>query len=100
MDHSPSSSRRLHTDDEVRGWPIAAALKAGMHLRARCLNRRCARVCVVDTAWWAAGHGADDRLHMLGRRMRCSACGAREAGIEVWSGAQPAGPTPGPYAFR
>ena len=100
MDGSPHLSQRLHSEAEVRGWPIAAALKAGLHLRARCLNGRCARVSVVDTAWWAAGNGADDRLHMLGRRMRCSACGARDAGIEVWSGPAPEAPSPGPYAFR
>lgn len=100
MDGSPCLYQRLHSEAEVRGWPITAALKAGLHLRARCLNQRCGRVSVVDTAWWAAGNGADDRLHMLGRRMRCSACGAREAGIEVWSGPPPDGRAPGPYAFR
>lgn len=100
MDGSPSIDVRLHPANEVRGWPVASALRAGMHLRARCLNPRCERVTVVDASWWVAGNGADDRLHMLGRRMRCSACGSREAGIEVWSGPQPPAAGQGPFAFR
>ncbi|MDP1630451.1 MAG: hypothetical protein Q8L66_03415 [Caulobacter sp.] len=100
MDDAPPVSQQLKPAAEVRGWPVASALRAGMHLRARCLNPRCQRVTVVDAAWWAAGHGADDRLHMLGRRMRCSGCGAREAGIEVWSGPQPSAAGDGPFAFR
>lgn len=100
MDGSQPVSQRLKMAPEVRGWPVASALKAGMHLRARCLNARCDRVQVFDAGWWAAGNGADERLHMLGRRMRCSACGAREAGIEVWSGPQPPPAGPGPFAFR
>ncbi len=94
------TSVRLHAAAEARGWPVASALKAGMHLRARCLNGRCERVTVIDASWWAAGNNADDRLHMLGRRMRCSACGSREAGIEVWSGPQPSAGGQGPFAFR
>ncbi len=100
MDGSPIVSERLHAAEVVLGWPVAAALQAGMHLRARCLNPRCQRVSVIDAGWWMAGHGADERLHMLGRRMRCSVCGAREAGIEVWGGPQPRSSTLGPYPFR
>lgn len=100
MQISGDISQRLHAAMEVRGWPVVSALRAGMHLRARCLNGRCERVTVIDAGWWAAGNNADDRLDMLGRRMRCSACGQREAGIEVWSGPQPAIGGHGPFAFR
>ncbi|MFZ4607926.1 MAG: hypothetical protein ACOYM5_16905 [Caulobacter sp.] len=100
MDGSLPPAGRLHLADEVRGWPVASALRAGMHLRARCMNPRCQSVAVIDGAWWLAGNGAGDRLHMLGRRMRCSACGAREAGVEVWSGPQPAIGGRGPFPFR
>ena len=100
MDGSLPVSQRLHAAGEVLGWPVASALEAGMHLRARCLNSRCQRVTVFDAVWWLAGNGIDDRLHMIGRRMRCSACGAREAGIEVWSGPQPTAKDAGPFAFR
>ena len=100
MDGSRPVSHRLHPAGEVRGWPVASALRAGMHLRARCLNARCERVTAFDAAWWLAGNGPDDRLHMLGRRMRCSVCGAREAEIEVWSGPQPPLSGAGPLAFR
>lgn len=100
MDGSLPPAQRLHLADEVRGWPVASALRAGMHLRARCLNPRCQSVAIVDAGWWLAGNGSTDRLHMLGRRMRCSACGAREAGIEVWSGPQPPCGGRGPFHFR
>ncbi len=100
MDGSQPISQRLHTAAEARGWPVAAALRAGMHLRARCLNTRCDRVQVFDAGWWVAGNGADERLHMLERRMRCSACGAREPGLEVWSGPPPPMSGRGPFPFR
>lgn len=100
MDGSHPVSQRFRQASEVGGWPVASAFRAGMHLRARCLNKRCERVTVFDAAWWLAGNGPDDRLHMIGRRMRCSACGAREAGLEVWSGPPPASGGAGPFAFR
>lgn len=100
MDGSFPVSQRLRQASEVGGWPVASALRAGMHLRARCLNRRCERVTVFDATWWLAGNGPDDRLYVIGRRMRCSACGAREAGLEVWSGPPPASGGAGPFAFR
>lgn len=100
MNGSIPVSQRFRQASEVGGWPVTSAFRAGMHLRARCLNSRCERVTVFDAAWWLAGNGPDDRLHMIGRRMRCSACGAREAGLEVWSGPPPASGGAGPFAFR
>lgn len=98
---TPSESVRQATSAEARGWPVAAALRAGMHLRARCCNPRCARLVVFDASWWVAGNRPDERLHMLERRMRCMACGGREAGFEVWSGPQPVvdPARPGIYQF-
>ena len=99
MNVAEASSQRVKPAPEVREWPVAPALREGMHLRARCCNPRCEQVAVFDASWWAGGHGAHDRLHMLERRMRCSVCGAREAELEVWSGPQPRSGARGPYLF-
>lgn len=99
MDTAVNDSRRVKLALEVREWPVASALREGMHLRARCCNPGCERVAVFDASWWGRGHAPHDRLHMLERRMRCSVCGAREAGIEVWSGPQPVRDGRGPYLF-
>ena len=48
MDGSIPPAERLYLADEVRGWPVVSALRAGMHLRARCLNPHCQSVAVVD----------------------------------------------------
>jgi hypothetical protein len=92
-------SRRVRGPLEIREWPIASALREGMHLRARCANPHCERVAVFDASWWARGHSPGDRISMLERRMRCSVCGAREAGLEIWSGPQPSPSGRGPYLF-
>mgnify|MGYP001615630629 CR=1 FL=1 len=99
MNIAENDSRRVMPAREVREWPVASALREGMHLRARCSNPRCERVAVFDASWWARGHAPQDRLHMFERRMRCSVCGAREAGLEVWSGPQPGRGDRGPYLF-
>lgn len=99
MDAARTDSHRVKPAPEVREWPVASALREGMHLRARCSNPRCAEVAVFDASWWARGHAPLDRLHMFERRMRCSVCGAREAGLEVWSGPQPSRGGRGPYLF-
>lgn len=99
MEAEEHDSRRVRPALEVREWPVASALREGMHLRARCANPRCECVAVIDASWWARGHAPNDRLSMLERRMRCSVCGAREAALEVWSGPQPSRGGKGPYLF-
>ena len=99
MNCAGNDSRRIMPALEVREWSVASALREGMHLRARCSNPNCERVAVFDASWWARGHAPQDRLHMFERRMRCSVCGAREAGLEVWSGPQPSRGDRGPYLF-
>jgi hypothetical protein len=92
----------LYPAQAARGWPVAAAHKSGMHLRARCANPRCDRIVVFDASWWNAGNCSNERICMLEKRMRCISCGGREARFEVWSGPQPPiGLTsPGIYQFR
>jgi hypothetical protein len=74
----------IHSAGEAARRPLAEAIGADRHLRARCPS--CRTVVVLDATPWVEMRLGGQPLAGFEGRLRC-VCGSRRASLEIWSGA-------------